>query len=134
MMTDIDIKDDIFNLIKDSELAKSLSGQIYKTGVKPLNSKKEDCVINIAGNQNGEIQRAIVNVNIHVPDLYIAKDKTWVEDTKRLRVLCKLAEQLFTSKRVKRMRKVELESQRVFADQGNEHFINNRILFNIYNP
>jgi len=133
-MNDIDIKDDVFNLLKNSELAKSLSGQICKTGVRPLNSTKEDCVISVLANQNGEIQRAVVNVNIYVPDVHVIKDKSWVEDSKRLRVLCRLCEELFNSKRVQKTRKVELESQKIYADPNNEHFINNRLVYNIFNP
>lgn len=126
MKSDIDIKDDIYNHIKGSELEKAVSGVLRKT-VRPVNSNKEDIVISVLANTNGQIQQSFVNVNIYVPDVY--RDKQSEENTVRCRELCKLASELLEVGRGAHYRFV-LEEQRVMKVNGkDEHFINNKLLY-----
>lgn len=124
MKTDIDIKDDVYMVIKGTELAKSVSGKLSKT-LRPNESASEDIVISVLANQNGEKQDAYVNVNIYVADLL--RDNQSEEDTVRLRALCSMAESLFKLY-VGDTFRITLDSQRVLPVNGsNEHIINNKL-------
>lgn len=69
MKTDIDIKDDIYLLVKDSPIAEAVNGRIVRDGDRDTNSDKEDVVISVLANVNQQNQTATINVNIHVADL-----------------------------------------------------------------
>ncbi len=126
MKSDIDVKDDIYRHIKGSALEKAVTGKLRKTK-RPNGSDKEDIVISILANQNGQIQECFVNVNIYVRDIF--RDKQAEEDMIRLRELCNMSEELLKvgfgdSYRFK------LDSQRVLEVNGNdEHVINNKLLY-----
>lgn len=126
MKTDTEIKTDIYMYIKDSLLAKSVSGVLRKTR-RPLNSKKEDIIISVLSNVNGQIQEAYVNVNIYVSD--IERDGQYEENSPRLDKLCKQAEKLLSLHYGVDYR-INLESQRIYEVNGaNEHVINNKLLY-----
>ena len=131
MKSDIEIKDDLYLLIKGSVLAKAVTGVVKKTGKRPKGSAKEDIVISILDNQNGQLQPAIVNVNIYVKD--DIRDNQAEESSIRCRELCQLAEDLFDNIRSKDFQ-VILDKQRVLEVDGvDEHIINNRLLYKIIN-
>ncbi|WP_455590871.1 hypothetical protein [Bacteroides sp.] len=126
MKSDIEIKDDVYKVIKDSALEKGVTGRISKTK-RPVNSDKEDIVISILDNGKGQIQEVFVNVNIYVSDNF--RDGQAEENSSRLRQLCKLAAELLEVQRGEDYR-FTLDKQRVMEVNGkNEHFINNRLLF-----
>lgn len=126
MKTDIDIKDDIYAIIKSSSLLKKVTGTLSKT-IRPENSNKEDIVISILANQNGQIQEAYVNVNIYVPD--VMRKTQNEENSSRLRTLCKESYELLKVGRGNGFRFV-LESQRVLeVNEKDEHVINNKLLY-----
>lgn len=126
MKSDIEIKDDVYKVIKGSALEKSITGKLSKT-IRPADSDKEDIVISVLDNGKGQIQEAYVNVNIYVPDNL--RDGQSEENSVRLRQLCKLAAELIEVQRGEDYR-FTLDKQRVMEVNGkNEHFINNRLLF-----
>ncbi|MBQ8969165.1 MAG: hypothetical protein IJ064_05490 [Bacteroidaceae bacterium] len=126
MRTDEAIKTDIYKYIAASELKKAVTGKVSKRK-RPHNSTKEDIVISILANENGQIQIATVNVNIYVAD--IAVDNQPEEDTVRLEELGSLASSLFdVFWGPDSEYRASLLSQRVFeADGTDEHIINNKI-------
>lgn len=126
MKNDIEIKDDIYSYIKGSALEKAINGELRKNKRSP-NSDKEDVVIAVIANENGQTQEAIVNVNVFVKDIYI--DKQYEVNSGRCRELGKICENLFEVFRGDSYR-CTLDSQRVMEVNGaNEHFINNRLLY-----
>ncbi len=125
MKSDIEIKTDVVKHIQGSALASEVTGVIRKTGKRPHNSKKEDIVISMLGNLNGQVQKAVVNVNIYVAANVV--DGQAEEQTKRLEVLCGLASSLFEVFRGDDFR-ATLSEQRVIEVEGaNEYVINNQI-------
>lgn len=125
MKSDIEIKDDIYQIIKGSTLEKAVTGKLKKTR-RPANSNKEDIVISILENGSGQVQEAFVNVNIYVSD--DVRDGQAEENSSRLRQLCKLATELLEVQRGEDYR-FTLDKQRVMEVNGkNEHFINNKLL------
>lgn len=128
MKSDIFIKDDVYALIKNSPLASTVTGKICKQGVRPKGSDKEDVVIAVVANLNGQIQEAVVNVNIYVAD-DIKSDGQNQEATIRLRELCRIASETLEVGSGEDFR-FTLESQRVIeVADTKEHVINNRIIY-----
>ena len=126
MKSDIDIKDDVYFHLKGSELEKAVNGKLSKTK-RPAKSKKEDIVISVLANQNGQIQECFVNVNIYVKDLL--RDGQYEENSSRCRELCQLAYETLKLGRGDGFRFV-IDTQRVFEVEGtNEHLINNKLLY-----
>jgi hypothetical protein len=132
MMSDIDIKDAIYNIIKGSALEKTVTGKLSKTK-RPANSDKEDIVISMLDNGSGQRQEAFVNVNIYVPDNI--RDGQLEENTIRLRELCKISSDLLFRCRGEGFRIDSTGSkQRILEVNGkDEHFINNKLLIQISN-
>lgn len=126
MKSDIQIKDDIYDLLKTSSLASSITGKICKRSKRPKGSEKEDVVISVIANMNGQMQEATVNVNIYVKDDF-SSDGQNEEPTIRLRTLCNLAKEVLEVGRGDGFR-FTLESQHVLAvDDDAVHVINNRL-------
>jgi len=129
--TDIDIKDALWTWISSSTLVSGtqtvngVSGKVYKDK-RPLNSTKEDIIIAVIGRDaESQIQNAIVNVNIYVPDKRRGQEA--IEDIVRLRGLCTLAAGLFEYHNFGDWI-CELSSQEVMEAGGIDwHIINNRL-------
>ena len=131
MKSDIEIKTDVYNHIMGSELQRTVTGVVRKTGKRPHGSKNEDVVISMLANANGQIQTATVNVNIYVAANVV--DSQAEEQTKRLQVLCDLSSSLFDVFRGGGYRARLLE-QRVFEVDGvDEYVINNKIEYKYNN-
>ncbi len=91
------IEADVYALIKQSELAKVISGKVYRDGKRPNNSNKEDIIvifqtaINIfqTAIKEGFYQIGAVNVNVYVPDL-LKGSNTYSKNITRCRELGRL--------------------------------------------
>lgn len=125
MKNDIAIKTDVFKRIKGSGLEREITGVVRKTGKRPKGSKNEDIVISMLANQNGQIQKATVNVNIYVAANIVNGQAE--EQTKRLDVLCDLASSLFEVFRGDGFRARLLEQRVLEIDGADEYVINNKI-------
>ena len=137
MKSDIDIKDDVWKIIKESSLLREVSGDLKKTSVRPKNSRSEDIIISVLANSTKQKQVAYVNVNIYVADDYI--DDQSEENSARLRKLCKMSFDLFDNVRGKDFRLSLTDpnyecGQRVIESSGSsEHVVNNKVLYQIIN-
>ena len=60
------IEADIYKYFKD-KIDPLINGQTYRSGVRPLNSQKEDCVISFLTGLDGQYQTGVININIFVP-------------------------------------------------------------------
>lgn len=134
MKSDIEIKDDVYEYIKGSELEKAVTGKLTKRK-RPANSTKEDIVINVVANLNGQIQGSTVYVNIYVQDDNIAYTdelsngniSQTEENTIRLRELARMASNLLEVHNGGDYR-WELQEQRIFeSDTTAEHIISNKL-------
>ena len=130
MRSDEDIKTDIFKFIKGSELYRSVSGKLSKRK-RPKGSDKEDIVISILANENGQVQTAYVNVNIYVRDVNV--DGQDEEDTLRIASLSTLADNLL-GEFYGQEYTLKILSQRVLEVPGAaEHVINNKVEYKTLN-
>lgn len=132
MKTDIDIRDDVYTLLKGSPMAGLISGRLCK-GKRDINSTQTDIVIAVVANQRGQNQQAYVNVNCYVPDHRrgvsdgIACEQ-WEEDTYTLRLLARAFDDFFHEAIHTSGARITLSEQRVYEIEG-AHVIHNKILY-----
>lgn len=133
MKSDIELKDFLYTFIKGSALELAVAangGELYKDQ-RPTNSGKEDIVISVLDGLNGQIQNAVINVNIYVPDVSRNVDK--IENTPRIRILSRVAIELLETSNDGECR-FHIEKQTCFKVEGaDEHCINNKIKLEITN-
>lgn len=131
MRNEMEIKDDIYHLLKDSDLVKNVSGKLSKT-LRTDGSDKEDVVISVLGeNPDNQVQELYLNVNVYVAD--IKRGNQYEENTIRLRELMTLSKNAFDLAKRKGYR-ITLANQKSYEVPGkNEHFINNKILYHYCN-
>lgn len=128
--TGLQIQDDIFSMIDSSSLKQTISGKIYKGGMRPLNAKTEDAVVTFLTGFNSQIQTGVVNVNIYVPDITIGTDGQLVCDITRCRTLEYAILQIVEAIQASEYRIVPDNVIQTFnATEINQHFINCRMKF-----
>jgi hypothetical protein len=97
MKTPLDIVDILFMHLNGSSLNSSITGIVCKK--RPIDSKLEDVVINSLGVSNQQLQVAVVNVNIYVPNMQLkigGKQDNSQPNTARLQELANIAKDLLT--------------------------------------
>lgn len=131
MRNEMEIKTDIYLYLKSSELIENVSGVLSKT-MRPDKSNKEDVVISVLSDpMNQQIEEVYVNVNVYVPD--VKRGNQYEENTIRLAEFCNLS---FKALRIAYGKgyRLSLATQKVYDVPGkNEHFINNKVLYQICN-
>lgn len=138
MKSDIDIKDDVYNIISSSELKAAVTGSLCKRGRPyyiPDTNGEEDICISVLANQTSQLQEAFVNVNIYVQDQSITKkgNTQKEENTARLRELCQLSFSTFEAVHGSDFR-LSMSEQKVIACEGTgEHIIVNKLLYQTIN-
>ena len=83
MKTSRQVQGDIYRLLRGSDLAKSINGDVYRQGMRPRDSRSEDAVVVFTTGTSGQVQDGVVTVNIYVPDIDPLDDGSLVEDTRR---------------------------------------------------
>lgn len=68
------VEDDVYRLLKNSNLPSFISGDIYWFGMRPKDSQLEDAVVKFVTGYDNQIQTGVVVVNIYVPDCDLYQD------------------------------------------------------------
>lgn len=68
-LTSKKVEGDFRRFLIDSDLARGLSGKVYRNGMRPRDSRKEDAVVIFTSGLPDEIQTGVITINIYVPDL-----------------------------------------------------------------
>lgn len=123
MKTTFDIVDIVYLFLKTKTI--TISGGIYKH-LRPANSVLEDIVIGSLPVNNEQIQQAVVNINIHVPNVKLPQDTTQ-PDSKRLNTLTALIIGYVDEQYINNYW-FYVQQQNVFAD-GLENYSNIRLNF-----
>lgn len=128
MYDSFDTNEMLFNLLNIAEIKNAISGSVYNDG-RPLSSQKEDIVVStISVTQAHKPQLATSNINIHVPDLKGLE----IKDVARLKVITRLVKEHLNTDSLKE-KSVYVSSQSTVQNpQTNEHFVNLRIEWRIY--
>lgn len=77
------IQGDIRRLLMESDLCDEISGEVYRNGLRPRDSRKEDAIVTFTTGLPDQIQTGVVTVNIFIPDIDPDDNGTWVEDGQR---------------------------------------------------
>lgn len=86
------VQGDIYQLLKDSTLYTMISGDVYRNGYRPRDSRLEDAVVIFTAGLPDQIQTGVVTVNIYVPDIDPYENGVFVEDGERTEELERLAQ------------------------------------------
>ncbi len=135
MKTTLDLVDLVYEVLKTSSLKSSITGKVYEYQ-RPVNSNVEDVVINSLPITNDQLQEAIVNVNVFVPNLEVEETgdiSRQVPNITRLKTLAGLAVQNLTDG-ISGDYTWDVQQQTLMEDdESKQHFINIRIQFFVSN-
>ena len=130
MKTDVEVRQDVFAVVKSSPIATAISGSLRYIP-RATGSKAEDCIISVLESDAKQIQDCIVNVNIYVPNITSGGES--VENVTRTGALAKICETALKSKHGDGFW-LFLEKQRIMAVNGkDEYVVNNRIRYKFNN-
>lgn len=134
MKTQFDQINALYKILDESSIKTTISGAIYKLR-RPLNSKKEDVVINSITIGEGNVQAGVVNVNIHVPDIKVKIDDDMQNqpNTKRLGELTAMAFGILEEVSSDDYSFFIASSNIIEESEVNSHFQNIRLNFTFYN-
>lgn len=63
------VQRDVYDLLRNSSIAYTISGGIYHAGTRPRDSRSEDAVVIFTGGIPGQIDEGVVTLNIYVDDI-----------------------------------------------------------------
>ena len=86
------VQGDVYKLLRDSTLYTMISGEVYRSGMRPRDSRLEDAVVIFTAGLPTQIQTGIVTVNIFVPDIDPYDNGVLVEDSERTEEVERLAQ------------------------------------------
>jgi hypothetical protein len=129
MRTSFNIVDIIYKELY-AAISGAITGKVYKNS-RPVNSNKEDVVVGSLPINAEQIQRAVVNVNIHVPNLQVSigGQQDSQADTARLSQLTTMVIGVLKDK-VYNDYWFDIQQQNLFKDETTgDHYSNIRIDF-----
>lgn len=136
MRTAKEIQGDIITLLRESALAQSVSGKIYRKGYRPLNSQAEDITVGFVTGVTGEIQEGVVVINVYVADIDAIGNGTMVENGARTTEIERLADDWVQSLTTSRSNYLFELSQTIYTEAEREvhqHFVSIRLNYRLYN-
>jgi hypothetical protein len=130
------VEDVVYSFLKYSDFTGSINGQVYKYGMRPKDSTKEDAVVKfVTGSDTQDFQTGVVVVNVYVPDIVPYKDGIPRKNIKRCgeieTELNKWAESLKVTPINYRITK----SQTVYTEEEAEikqHFVTVRLKYKLF--
>lgn len=129
------IQGDVYQLLRDSTLYSMISGEVYRNGMRPRDSRAEDAVVTFTAGFPTEIQEGVVTVNIFVPDIDPYENGVLVEDGQRTEELERLAQEWVDSLTAEvSCYKFELQ-QTIYTEEESEigqHFIVVKLQYRYY--
>lgn len=125
------IEADFFDMVKASSLAQSITGTIYKSGMRPIDQKTEDAVISFLTGVDAQVQSGVVNLNIYVPDIDNGGGQ-FVKNTARCRQL-EIEGNEFVQGTKPGSYRISLAQiiQTFKAEDASQHFVNVKIRFEL---
>lgn len=105
MKTAKSIQNDIFQMVKGSDLARAINGSVYLAftedgkikSYRPRDSKKEDIIVVFTAGTSGDIAEGVITVNIFTPQITPFSDGVYVENGMRCAELEQAAAEFFLS-------------------------------------
>lgn len=129
------VQSDVFMMLRNSSLPSLISGEVYRKGYRPRDSKAEDATVAFTAGMPGEVQTGVVTVNIYVPDIDPFNNGVLVEDGQRCEVLEKAAAKWVESLTVDKSNyKFELQ-QTIYTEEEpeiNQHFVVVKLKYQLF--
>lgn len=129
------IQGDIYKFLRDSALAKAISGEVYRNGYRPRDSRMEDAVVTFTAGLPDEMQSGVVTVNIYVPDIDSDADGTWIEDGTRTLELEVMAQEWVDSLTADRSNYKFKLQQTIYTEEDtniHQHFVVIKLGYNLF--
>ena len=129
------IQGDVYRLLRDSTLYSMISGEVYRSGMRPRDSKTEDAVVIFTTGLPDQIETGVVTVNLFVPDIDPFSDGVMVEDSRRTEQLEKLAQAWADSLSAEVSNYLFRLQQTIYTESSpttNEHFIVVKLQYKYY--
>lgn len=133
MKTNLEAIDDVYQVVKSSQLMEEVTGSLYKMQ-RPDNSIVEDVVINALPMSDGNPGTCVVNINIYVKDLAgeINGKRQTMPDYARMKALALVAAEDF-EEYYSGSFTFYIASQSVQREQEiNQHYINFRLEYKAF--
>lgn len=130
------VQGDIYQFLQDSALSTMISGEVYRNGMRPRDSQKEDAVVTFVTGTVGDVQSGIVVVNIYVKDVDPWDNGVLVEDSGRTEEIEVAADQWVSSLTCALSDyKFRLESAiQTFEESAiHQHFVSVRLRYDYWN-
>lgn len=86
------VQGDVYDFLRESDLAKSLSGGVYRRGYRPRDSRLEDAEVIFTTGTPGEIETGVVTINIYCADIDPYNNGVLVENGQRIGEIEKAAD------------------------------------------
>ena len=130
--TSLEVQDDVFKLLRGSELADEISGNVLLYGTRSRDSKNEDIVVKFVAGLPNQIETGVVAILIYVPDLDFDGEGQYVPDLSRLTTLERKADEW-----VRKIEKTQstyfwrlADTIQIYQEEDiNQHFITVRIRY-----
>lgn len=87
--TQQDIEDDFFTALKDTELVHSVSGKLYKDGMRPEDSKLEDINLKVTTLDSEQYQAGVISIVVYCNGIDLYKSQV-VPPKQRIKELSSL--------------------------------------------
>ncbi len=87
------VQSDIIVLLKDSPLVAVISGKVYRNGLRPRDSEKEDLIVIFTTGVPNQVQTGFITLNLYVPDIDPFTNGVSVENMARTDELENLCQQ-----------------------------------------
>lgn len=81
--TSKEVEGDVYRLLSQSLPDGALTGNVYRHGMRPRDSRLEDAVVIFTGGLTDEVQTGVVTINVFVPDIDPWQNGCLTEDSAR---------------------------------------------------
>ena len=136
MKTGGQVETDFYRAAKKTELSRKISGEVYRDGFRPRNSKKEDIIIRLTTLSVGQLQEGVLTILVFVPDSEVSGKGNLKRNITKLNKFEELGEKAVEEIRqeLSEYQKVELQTGiQSYPDSNEEHFVSIKISFQILN-
>jgi len=128
------VEDDIYGLVKNSPLASLINGKVYKFGMRPRDSIKEDAIVKFVSGLDDQIQSGTVVINIYVPDFDPCENGVLVRDITRCKEIEVTANEWVKTLTVEKSDYKFKKAQTIYTQEEpeiNQHFVSVRLNFRL---
>lgn len=123
------IEKDVFNLIKTGVLKNTITGNVYREGMRPFNAVTEDAVVSFLTGLDGQFQTGVLNINVYVPDIDNGSQFK-VKNIGRCNVIEEVCSTLVSSMKSDRYRfYLDATIQTFKAQDIEQHFVNVKLKY-----